>query len=121
MRSRIEKIIKEYNLSSSIFADEIKVQRAQISHILSGRNNPSLDIAQKILLRFPGINSEWLILGTGKMLKSSHNTLEFENFSDTEPENEVKNVQKTNKATVNIDKILVFYSDNTFEEYFPNR
>ena len=72
MRSRIEKIIKEYNLTSSIFADEIKIQRAQISHILSGRNNASLDIIQKILLRFPGVNSEWLMLGIGKMLKDGN-------------------------------------------------
>ncbi|HBF88698.1 MAG TPA: transcriptional regulator [Bacteroidales bacterium] len=121
MRSRIEKIIKEYALSSSIFADEIKVQRAQISHIISGRNNPSLDIAQKILLRFPGINPEWLILGTGKMLKSETTQMKFNYEPENVPTNE--SIEVVNKLGMprNIAKIVIFFDDNTFQEYYSNR
>lgn len=64
---RIRLIMQEYNLSSSAFADEIGVQRPAMSHILSGRNRPSLDVVMKILKAFDKINSQWLLTGEGKM------------------------------------------------------
>lgn len=64
---RIVEIQEEYNLTPSLFADEIGVQRSSISHILSGRNKPSLDFIQKILLRFPEIDPGWLLSGKGQM------------------------------------------------------
>ncbi|MGD0711853.1 MAG: helix-turn-helix transcriptional regulator [Bacteroidales bacterium] len=67
MNSRIQLILKTKNISASKFADEIGVQRSSISHILSGRNNPSLDFIQKILKRFPDINSDWILTGKGSM------------------------------------------------------
>ncbi len=71
MIDRILLILKTQNLSSSQFADEIGVQRSSISHILSGRNNPSLEFVTKILKRFPDINSDWIIFGKGSMYKGS--------------------------------------------------
>ena len=70
MNKRIELILKTKNISASKFADEIGVQRSSISHILSGRNNPSLDFIQKILKRFPDINSSWILTGSGTMYNS---------------------------------------------------
>jgi len=67
MNDRIQLILKTKNISASKFADEINVQRSSISHILSGRNNPSLDFIQKILKRFPDINSDWILTGKGSM------------------------------------------------------
>jgi DNA-binding XRE family transcriptional regulator len=64
---RIEQILEEYQLSPSRFADEIDVQRSSISHILSERNKPSLELISKILKKYPEINAEWLITGKGKM------------------------------------------------------
>lgn len=58
-------------LSASEFADEIGVQRSNISHILSGRNKPSLDFIIKIKDRFPEIQWEWIIEGKGDMIFSS--------------------------------------------------
>lgn len=69
MNDRVQLILKTKNISASRFADEIGVQRSNISHIISGRNNPSLDFIQKILKRFPDINSDWLIFGKGTMYK----------------------------------------------------
>lgn len=69
MNERVQLILKTKNISASKFADEIGVQRSSISHIISGRNNPSLDFIQKILTRFPDINSNWLIFGKGGMYK----------------------------------------------------
>ena len=65
MINRILLVLKTQNLTSSQFADEIGVQRSSISHILSGRNNPSLEFVTKILKRFPDINSEWILFGKG--------------------------------------------------------
>ncbi|NSW44332.1 MAG: helix-turn-helix transcriptional regulator [Bacteroidales bacterium] len=69
MKSRIQKFLEIENINPSKFADEIGVQRSSISHILSGRNNPSLELIQKILTRFDYINAEWLITGKGEMFK----------------------------------------------------
>jgi transcriptional regulator with XRE-family HTH domain len=70
MKDRILQIMNKLGLSATRFADEIEVQRSGISHILSGRNQPSYDFMVKILTRFPDIDAEWLILGKGVMLKS---------------------------------------------------
>lgn len=69
MLDRILLVIKSKNLTASKFADEIGVQRSGISHILSGRNKPSLELIQKLLSRFPEIRTEWLINGNGQMYK----------------------------------------------------
>ena len=70
MVERILLVLKIKNLSPSKFADEIGIQRSSMSHIMSGRNLPSLDLILKILQKFNDINSEWLIQGIGPMLKS---------------------------------------------------
>lgn len=67
MNERIEQLLEEIEMSPSLFADTIGVQRATISHILSGRNNPSLDFVQKVLSRFPELNPDWILSGKGDM------------------------------------------------------
>jgi len=71
MLERISKLIKTKKLSSSQFADEIGVQRSSVSHVLSGRNKPSLDFVTKILTAYEDINSEWLLIGKGNMFSMS--------------------------------------------------
>ena len=56
------------------FAEIIGVQRSSISHFLSGRNNPSLDVMRKILTSFPDISGDWLVTGEGPMLKNPETT-----------------------------------------------
>jgi transcriptional regulator with XRE-family HTH domain len=70
MKDRITLLIKAKNLTAAQFADEIGVQKSSISHILSGRNNASLDFIQKILLRFPEVRMEWLMFGKGPIFNS---------------------------------------------------
>ena len=70
INERFTKILQYSGFSSSEFADEIDVQRSSISHILSGRNKPSLEFIVKIKNRFPEINWDWIILGNGEMLKN---------------------------------------------------
>ena len=64
-RDRIELLMKSYNLSPSQFADKTGIQRASVSHILSGRNKPSLEVMLKIYEAFPGLSMEWLMAGLG--------------------------------------------------------
>jgi len=78
MLDRILLILQIKNLSSSKFAEEIGVQRSGISHIISGRNKPSLEFVQKLLNRFPDISAEWLISGKGEMIKSELQRKEIE-------------------------------------------
>jgi transcriptional regulator with XRE-family HTH domain len=87
MKNRIQKFLEVEQISASKFADEIGVQRSSISHILSGRNNPSLEVIQKILTNFDYINAEWLITGKGEMFKPTRQPTLFDNIN-TKKENE---------------------------------
>lgn len=64
-RERIEFILSVYGLSPSQFADKTGIPRASVSHILSGRNRPSLDVLQKVATVFPSVDLNWLVLGVG--------------------------------------------------------
>ena len=93
MYSRLKKWMKSEGLKSSALADNIGVNRATISHILSGRNKPSIDFFQKLLNRYPDLNSNWLITGIGYM----------------QTKKEIKVLKK-------IEKVVVFYDNASFEE-----
>lgn len=71
MINRIKKVMEYAHLSSASFADTIEVNRSSLTHIFSGRNQPSLDVAKKILKAFPEVNTEWLVMGVGQMLKDN--------------------------------------------------
>ncbi len=70
MIERLQKIMDYAGVSPKKFADILGIQRSSVSHIMSGRNNPSLSVVQKILQNYTNINSDWLLLGVGEMLKS---------------------------------------------------
>lgn len=82
-------------LKSSALADSIGVNRATISHILSGRNKPSIDFLEKLLNVYPNINANWLISGIGYMQDNME--------------------QKEVLVSKKIGKVVVFYDDNSFE------
>lgn len=69
MKDRIILLIKARNLTAAQFAEKIGVQKSSISHIISGRNNASLDFIQKVLVSFPEVNMEWLMFGKGPLYK----------------------------------------------------
>ena len=96
MYQRLKNWMESEGLKSSALADTIGVNRATISHILSGRNKPSIDFLEKLLSAYPNINANWLISGIGYM------------HSDIK-KNEVVSTKK-------IGKVVVFYDDNSFEQ-----
>ena len=81
MKDRVIKFLKHENITATKFADEIGVQRSSVSHILSGRNNPGFEFIQKILSRYKFINAEWLVMGTGNMVKTIRQGDLFENIT----------------------------------------
>ena len=68
---RLEIILDYYSLNASSFADRIGVQRSSLSHLLSGRNKPSLDFILKILDVFPDVDLYWILNGKGTFPKNS--------------------------------------------------
>jgi len=70
---RIEILLDYYSLSASIFADKLGVQRSGLSHLMSGRNKPSLDFVMKIVENFPEVDINWLLNGTGNFPKQNNN------------------------------------------------
>ena len=81
MNDRIKSIMEYYHLSATQFANEIGIQRSALSHIMSGRNKPSLDFVLKLKNRFDEINIDWLFYGKGKMMGESKRVSQ-DNVSD---------------------------------------
>lgn len=67
MIQRINLLLRSKNITAKQFAEEIGIQPSGMSHILGGRNNPSLDFVSKVLRRYPEIDANWLLLGKGEM------------------------------------------------------
>jgi transcriptional regulator with XRE-family HTH domain len=99
---RVKKIMEDNGLSSSQMAERIGVQRSAISHILSGRNKPSLDFILKVLEAFENVSSDWLLKGEKEADKSAINQA-------------VDATKNDGKKT--IQKVLVLYTDKTMDEY----
>lgn len=75
MNTRLKQFLAAENISQSQFADTIRVVRASVSHVLSGRNNPSYEFIKAIMNCYPNLNMEWLMLGKGKMYKEQSESL----------------------------------------------
>ena len=88
---RLEIILDYYSLNASSFADKIGVQRSSLSHLLSGRNKPSLDFILKILEVFPEVDLYWILNGKGTFPKNA--------IAVEKRENEVVEVLKQNIPT----------------------
>lgn len=145
MTDRILEIIKYLHISPSDFAEEIGVQRSSISHLISGRNKASLEFVQKILSRYPEINTDWLLNGNGQMLNKLIQTAITEELPfETEKTNEEKEPTIESERTKyqretmkpeasriplkkkapeiddkQVEKIIYLYKDKTFREYYP--
>jgi transcriptional regulator with XRE-family HTH domain len=139
MKDRIAELIEREGLTPSKFADMIEVQRSNISHILAGRNKPSLDFLQKIINTFPGISGDWLLSGSGSMYKNdASNPVQYDKPDDevnlfnpkeqtpapqnklykskNEPVSERKILLEKNPSK-HIKKIVVIYDDFSMDEF----
>ena len=113
---RLQKVIDYYGESASSFAEKIGVQRSSISHILSGRNKPSLEFILKILSSFPEVELYWLLNGKGDF--PSTNKLEVKKTDPPSPLNksdiDINQKLETDKS---IERIVIFYSNGSFKNF----
>jgi len=144
---RLEIILEYYGVNASAFADKIGVQRSSLSHLLSGRNKPSLDFILKILDVYPEIDLYWILNGKGSFPKSNLKPTESEPITNITPipavsnpkttvnedlfsetiSEEIKSTPTANRVENqnilfddNIEKIVFFYKDGTFKTFNPN-
>lgn len=110
---RIAQIITHYELSASAFADSIQVQRSSISHLLKGRNKPSLEFVSKVVRTYPEVDLYWLLFGEGAFPKE----ISIEKNKETPLTLKAKSDLPTTQKE--IEKVLVFYKDGTFTSYSP--
>ena len=110
--NRLKKVMEYHHLTASLFADKIAVQRSSISHILSGRNKPSLDFILKVTNTFIDVDIYWLLNGKGSFPKQA----EEKAIDPTTLFTEERKASPTS-TDKKIQRIVVFYSDGTFDEY----
>ena len=127
-RDRLVKIMESEGMSARQFSQEIGISAGAISNIMSGRNKPSLDVLQAVLRRFRAISCDWLIMGVGNMYLSGNDELNnsslFPKEIIEEPSVELPVTHQSallpNEEQASpcrsVDKILIFYTDGTFEE-----
>ena len=131
---RLNILMDYYEISAALLAEKIEVQRSSISHILSGRNKPSLEFVLKILKAFPEVELYWLLNGVGNFPKQAEITASAPTlFSEIEtPEvkiDEPKTVTKQTNHIVEherkensdqeIERIVIFYKNGSFKNYTP--
>lgn len=147
MKEKLEIIRRTEHMNASELAKKLGVEASAISHIKSGRNKPSFDFVVKILAAFPHINPDWLLLDRGSYLRSDADALPTAlTQSETSDENdlllggtlfsdveniEISEVNSKDKNDIDsifpipqkggktVERIIVLYSDKSFESYNP--
>lgn len=104
-KERIEKVMQLEGMNSAVFAAAINIQGSTLSHILNGRNNPSLSVLQSILNRFPNISPEWLIMGQGSMERATKHS-QTPTLFDSVDENANKSMSLEAKMAEKNDPII---------------
>ena len=138
MNTRLKQFLAAENISQAQFADNINVVRASVSHVLSGRNNPSYEFIRSIMLKYPNLNIEWLMFGKGKMYKEkevspvapdvlfpemdeqliSMPDEPSETAAVIEPQEIISHIQAVEAPVIQrkVSKIIVLFDDGTFQE-----
>lgn len=140
LNDKIKQILIDKNISPSHFADEIGIQRSSVSHILAGRNKPSLEIVQKVVRRFPELGLNWILddeelpppspilkeeSPDNQQKKAEKAPLRtpselIENFHSVDSPVQSNLSAKTQEAFTairKIERVIIFYTDGSFQEY----
>jgi transcriptional regulator with XRE-family HTH domain len=132
MKDRISQFMTAERLNPTSLADKLGVQRSGISHILLGRNKPSFDFIEKMLVSFPRLSADWLITGSGSMYRSGTSAPAQPTLSsifDVEPEpapkqtpvekiTTPKNTAQPTAAQENeVEQVAIFYTNGTVKMY----
>ena len=145
IKDRISHILRAKNLTATQFAELMQIQPSNVSHLLSGRNKPSLDFLIKLKEVFPEYNYEWIILGKKPITTNDSNIISKESvFDKVEITQHNENVEDTenvivskshdldtndnpvdslipkitnNSSSSSLKQIIYVYDDHTFEVY----
>ena len=133
IKDRIKLIMENEQVSSKRFAETLGIQQSTLSHILTNRNQPSLDVIMKIHQIYTDVNIDWLLYGTGDMFVSQESGKKQEKATTSPPMNNLfatpvaamdahpaSRLQATEKEKTVI-KVMVFYSDQTYETFIPKK
>jgi len=145
MKDRIRLIMESEGLNAAQFSTKVKINSSSLSHILNGRSLPSFEAIYKILDAYPELDANWLLTGKGEM-KRDLSALQVDDYPQLFDENSIsqpavpledenatlkrskpaisarklfdtQNNKEENGSAVKISKIVVFYTDNTFQEF----
>ncbi|MCJ7466058.1 MAG: helix-turn-helix domain-containing protein [Maribacter sp.] len=111
---RLEQVLQYYGLTAAAFADRIDVQRSSISHLLLGRNKPSLDFVLKVVKNFPEVNLYWFLNGKGTFPSKEASK---DSPSSSYVPGSKKHTVDVEKDAREIEKIIIFYKDGSFSSY----
>ncbi len=122
---RLQKILDFYGVTATSFSEKIAFNRSTISHLLSGRNKPSLEFVMKVLQTYPEVDLYWLLYGKGsfptplnKVNTQIKTTSKQNTLPGVEAENSVfENMALKNSNTSAIERIILCYKDGTFKQY----
>lgn len=132
-KDRLDHILRSKNLTAKKFAELMEIQPSNVSHLLSGRNKPSVDFLTKLKEIFPEYSFDWIIMGRKPITindptptafdnhevefeqKNDDKIIEFDDIEEKIEEN--KPITTENKE---VEKILVIYTDKTFDVLLPN-
>ena len=143
-REKLIKIMESEQMNAKQFAEETGIQAGTISNIINGRNNPSLDVIQRVLNRFRSISTDWLVMDFGPMYRSNGSQAFEQSLFDLKPLEQNPSIPTTSQsnnepsqgapllhlkgATIQtneqpreaarkrIERIVIFFDDGTFEE-----
>jgi len=123
---RLQKILDYYNISAAELSNQIKFNRSTISHLLSGRNKPSLDFVMRILQKYPEVELYWLLNGKGSFPSITKNLAPIDNMTTSEA-TKIESILPSNKhltevasnslSNIDVDQIVIFFKDGTFKSY----
>jgi len=111
---RLKKVMSYYSETAASFSEKIGVQRSSISHVLSGRNKPSLEFVMKILSSYDEVDLYWLLNGKGVFPKTETKSVLPKNVEQAK--DSVKTTSKP-ESSDEIERIIIFYKDGSFKNF----
>lgn len=115
---RLQKILDYYNISAAELSNQIKFNRSTISHLLSGRNKPSLDFVMRVLQKYPEVELYWLLNGKGSFPSITKKSISATRIEPILTSNKhLTNLTSNSISNADVDQIVIFFKDGTFKSY----
>lgn len=127
-KDRLEHILRSKNLTASKFAELMEIQPSNVSHLLNGRNKPSVDFLIKLKEIFPEYSFDWIIMGKKPITindpspaVSEAQNMQFDDADEKQViefddiDEKIHEIEPVVTDNQDVDKILIVYKDKTYE------